>query len=163
MHVAAYQNGLAKSMWEAVSNNICDFSWKLDFGKLYKFAGGTKQDVRRAVLYGSEPPKNELVWEAAKREGFEVVTYSRNVANHEKKIDTDIVATMIEDSFTILQPGDEVTLLSGDSDYVPAVNKITKRGIKVNVIFWKHASNDLKESATCFVELDRYLNFLACS
>ena len=42
---------------------------------------------------------------------------------------------MIEDSFTILQEGDEITLVSGDSDYVPAIEKLTKRGIKVHVVF----------------------------
>jgi len=149
MHVAAYRNGIAPDVWTAVKGNICDHTWKLDFGKLFSFAGGDKKEVRKAALFGS----NE-------RNGFEVITYDRNVVNAEKKIDTDIVATMIEDSYEILQPGDEVTLVSGDSDYVPAIEKLKKRGIPVHVVFWKHASREIKEAATSFTELDQWLEHL---
>ena len=130
MHVAAARNGLAPDVWPAVTNKICDHNWKLDFGKLFEFAGGERGAVKRAALFGSRPPKNDSVWQAAERNGFSVVVYDRNVANHEKKIDTDIVATMIEDSYELLKIGeDEVTLVSGDSDYVPAIEKLKKRNI----------------------------------
>ncbi len=161
MHVAAYVNGMAPDVWSAAQNKICDSSWKLDFGKLFHFAGGDRLTVRKAALFGSRPPQNDSVWDAARRQGFEVITYDRNVANHEKKIDTDIVATMIEDSYEILQPGDEITLVSGDADYVPAIEKLKKRGISVHVVFWKHASRELKDVATTFTELDPYLQHLA--
>ncbi|HDZ8927736.1 TPA: NYN domain-containing protein [Aeromonas dhakensis] len=160
MHVAAYANGMAPDVWSAVKGKICDYKWVLDFGKLFEFAGGEKAEVRKAALFGSRPPKNDSVWDAAKRNGFTVVTYDRNVANAEKKIDTDIVATMIEDSYEILQPGDDITLVSGDADYVPAIEKLQKRGIAVHVVFWKHASKELKNIATSFTELDPYLEHL---
>lgn len=162
MHVAAFQNGLAPDVWSAVSNKICDQSWKLDFGKLFRFAGGEDVDVKKAALFGSRPPKNDSVWDAAKRRGFEVITYDRNVANHEKKIDTDIVATMMEDSYELVTIGnDEMTLVAGDADYVPVIEKLKKRGIPVHVVFWKHASRELKEVATKFIELDQYLTHLS--
>lgn len=161
MHVAAYANGMAPSVWDAVQNRICDHNWKIDFGKLFAFAGGDKADVRKAALFGSRPPKNDSLWDAARRNGFDVVTYDRNVANHEKKIDTDIATTMIEDSFLVLQPGDEMTLVAGDSDYVPAIEKLKARGIPVHVVFWKHASRELKQVASSFTELDQYLQHLA--
>jgi predicted nuclease of predicted toxin-antitoxin system len=161
MHVAAFQNGLAPDVWSAVKNRICDHSWKLDFGKVFQFAGGDAVDVKKASFFGSKPPKNDSVWDAAKRRGFEVVTYDRNVANHEKKIDADIVATMIEDSDEILTiDQDEVTLVAGDADYVPAIEKLQRRGIPVHVVFWAHASRELKEVATMFVDLNPYLTFL---
>ena len=160
MHVAAFASGMVPDVWTAVKGNVCDHSWKLDFGKLFQFAGGEKTEVRKAALFGSRPPKNDSLWVAAQKNGFEVTTYDRNVANAEKKIDTDIVATMIEDSYEILQPGDEVTLVSGDSDYVPAIEKLKKRGIAVHVVFWKHAARELKEAASTFTELDPYLEHL---
>ncbi len=161
MHVAAYVHGLSPDVWSAVQNKICDNNWKLDFGKLFQFAGGEKIEVRKAALFGSRPPKNDSLWEAARLSGFEVITYDRNVANHEKKIDADIVATMIEDSYEILQPGDEITLVSGDSDYVPAIEKLKRRGIAVHVVFWGHAARELKEIATTFTNLDQWLEHLA--
>jgi len=161
MHVAAHVAGHAPSVWDAVQNKICDYNWKLDFGKLFEFAGGDRKDVKKAALFGSRPPQNDSVWDAAKRKGFEVVVYDRK-HGHEKKIDTDIVATMMEDSYEILKIGeDEMTLVSGDADYVPAIEKLKKRGIPVHVVFWNHASRELKDIATKFVSLDGYLNHLS--
>lgn len=161
MHVAAYAAGMVPDVWTAVQNNICDYNWKLDFGKLFRFAGGEKAEVKRACLFGSRPPKNDSLWEAARRQGFEPIVYDRNVVNEEKKIDTDLVATMITDSFELLTAGrDEITLVSGDSDYVPAIEKLYKRNIPVHVVFWNHASRELKAAATKFVSLDGYLEFL---
>lgn len=160
MHVAAHAAGMTPDVWTAVQGNICDHNWKLDFGKLFAFAGGPKSDVKKAALFGSRPPKNDSLWDAAKRQGFEVVVYDRNVANHEKKIDTDIVATMIADSYELYKPGDEFTLVSGDADYVPAVEKLKVRSIPVHVVFWKHASRELKQAATKFYPLDDYLDHL---
>lgn len=162
MHVAAAQNGLAPNVWTAVQQKICDYSWKIDFGKLFQFAGGGRSDVKKAGLFGSRPPKNDSLWTAAERNGFEVIVYDRNVAGYEKKIDTDIVATMIEDSYELLTVGqDEITLVSGDADYVPAIEKLIKRGIPVDVVFWGHAARELKDVATSFVCLDPHLNHLA--
>ncbi len=162
MHVAAAKHGFAPDVWTAVEQKICDYNWKLDFGKLFQFAGGDRADVKRAGLFGSRPPKNDSLWTAAERNGFEVIVYDRNVAGHEKKIDTDIVATMIEDSYELLTVGaDEITLVSGDADYVPAIEKLKKRGIPVHVVFWGHAARELKEAATKFVNLDKYLEHLA--
>lgn len=160
MHVAAFNKGMVPSVWDAVKNNICDHTWKLDFGKLFSFAGGDKKQVKKAALFGSRPPANDSLWTAAEKNGFEVITYDRNVANSEKKIDTDIVATMIEDSYEIFEAGDEITLVSGDADYVPAIEKLRKRGIPVHVVFWKHASKELKDAATTFTELDQWLSHL---
>lgn len=161
MHVAAFKNGLAPDVWSAVKGKITDTTWKLDFGKLFAFAGGEKAEVGKAALFGSRPPQNDSVWSAAERRGFQVTTYDRNVANQEKKIDTDIVATMIEDSYELMKPGDEITLVAGDADYVPAIEKLRKRGFAVHVVFWKHASRELKDAATKFVPLDDYLEHLS--
>ena len=162
MHVAAVANGLAPSIWDALENKICDYSWKMDFGKLYQFAGGEKKDVGRAVLYGSRPPANDSLWTIAKNKGFEVVVYDRNLQNKEKKVDTSIAADMISDSYESMKPqSDEITLVSGDRDLVPAVEKLRKRGFKVDVVFWDHASVELKTSASAFVSLNQHLALLA--
>jgi uncharacterized LabA/DUF88 family protein len=162
MHVAAFQRGHAPDVWSAVQNKICDYSWSIDFGKLFEFAGGDRKEVRKAALFGSRPPKNDSLWVAAQKNGFEVKVYDRNIADREKKIDTDIVATMIEDSFEILVKGeDEITLVAGDSDYVPAIEKLKARKIPVHVVFWGHAAKELKDVATKFVNLDPYLEHLA--
>lgn len=159
-HVAAARRGLAADVWTAVQKGISD-RWAIDFGKLFSFAGGNVTDVKRAALFGSRPPPNDSLWDAAKRQGFEVVVYDRNVVGQEKKVDTEIVAAMIEDSFQILTLGeDEMTLVAGDSDYVPAIERLKKRGIPVEVVFWGHAARELKQAATKFVNLDHWFDYL---
>jgi hypothetical protein len=55
MHASAVAKGVAPDIWTAMEHRICDYDWKLDFGRLYEFAGGAASDVGRAVLYGSSP------------------------------------------------------------------------------------------------------------
>jgi hypothetical protein len=81
MHVAAYKSGMATDVWTAVKGNICYHSWKIDFGKLFSFAGGDKKEVRKAALFGSKPPKNDSLWSAAERNGLEVIIYVKIAPN----------------------------------------------------------------------------------
>jgi uncharacterized LabA/DUF88 family protein len=55
---------------------------------------------------------------------------------------------------------DEITLVAGDTDYVPTIQALRRRGFTINVVFWGHASRELRDAATKFIPLDGYLNFL---
>ncbi|WP_077529801.1 NYN domain-containing protein [Vreelandella utahensis] len=161
MHVAAAANGKAPDVWDAVTNSICDYDWKFDFGKLFNFVAGDQSDVKRAALFGSRPPRNDSLWNAAEANGFEVIVHDRNVANKEKKVDAEIVTQMMADSYTQWEEGDEFTLVAGDTDYVPTVENLVARGIKVSVVFWEHASRELKAACSEFTPLNQYLDHLA--
>lgn len=162
MHVSAVENGLAPNLWAALEHRICDYDWKLDFGKLHAFAGGDPAGIGRAVLYGSRPPANDSLWDMARKKGFEVVVHDRNPSNREKKIDTSIAADILADSYERMKPGeDDVALVAGDSDYVPVVEKLVGRGITFNVVFWDHAARELKEAASAFVSLNPHLQHLS--
>jgi len=162
MHVAAVESGLAPDIWAAQEHRICDHDWKMDFGRLLEFAGGKREEIGRAVLYGSKPPPNDSVWAAAKGQGFEVVVHERNpYSGREKKVDTNIVTDVTADSFELMQPGrDEITLVAGDSDYVPTVERLRKRGFIFDVCFWDHAARELKGACSNFVSLNPYLDHL---
>lgn len=124
MQVAAVQRGMAPDIWTAQDQRICDGSWKMDFGRLFEFAGGDSSEVGRAVLYGSRPPPNDALWELAKRKGFEPIIYDRNENNREKKVDTSIATDITADSFELMDPKrDEITLVAGDADYVPTARR----------------------------------------
>ena len=73
-HIAAVKAGLAASLDEAQETNI-SAPWSYDFGKLLSFAGGEAEKIKRAVLFGSRPPKNDSLWNSAKEKGFEVKLY----------------------------------------------------------------------------------------
>ncbi len=158
MHVSAAAKGRAPDIWAACEQRICDYDWKIDFGRLFEFAAGG--DVGRAVLFGSRPPQNDSLWVVAKAKGFEVIVHDRSVQNREKKVDTQITAEIIQDSYEHMKNGDTVTIVSGDSDYVPAIEKLKERGFSVDVCFWDHASRELREAATRFISLNKYLDHL---
>jgi uncharacterized LabA/DUF88 family protein len=139
-----------------------DFSFRLDFGELYDFvAENNPNKIARALLLGSSPPTSDKVWSIAERVGFEVLVVDRNTENREKKIDTGIVAAMVRDAYTRVDKSkDTITLVAGDSDYVPAVQMLTDDGFRVEVVFWSNASAELKSVSSRFIELDRHLDAL---
>lgn len=159
--VSAVANNMALSIHDAMENRVLDFSYRISFGKLYQFvAGDNPQETARAMLFGSRPPKDDAIWELAKRAGFEVVTHDRNAANKEKKIDTGIVAALTKDAYKNAKEGDVFTIVSGDSDYVPAIEELRADGFQVEVVFWDHASAELKKSCSKFVSLNPHLDNL---
>lgn len=150
--IAAHKNGVMNSF---------EFQFRLDFGELYDFiAEHDREKIARALLLGSRPPTNDKVWDVAERAGFEVVVLDRNSENREKKIDTGLVAAMVRDAYTRAEKSDVISLVAGDSDYVPAVDLLVADGFHVEVIFWSSASGELKRACSKFIELDRYLDRL---
>jgi len=161
MHVAAVAHGMAPNIFSAQDNKITDHGWKLDFGKLLQFAGGKRADIGRAVLYGSRPPPNDSLWAAAERRGFEVVVHDRSLKGTEKKVDTNIATDIVYDALKVMNPKeDEITLVAGDSDYVPTVEKLTNDGYRFYIVFWDHAARELKDVCTQFTSLDPHLEYL---
>jgi uncharacterized LabA/DUF88 family protein len=160
--IAAIRDGAAKSVAHANRAGIQDNSFRLDFGGLYDFvAENNPGKIARAVLFGSSPPESDAVWAVAERAGFEAVVIDRNSANREKKIDTGIVAAMVRDAYTKADKAkDTITLVAGDSDYVPAVELLTEDGFRVEVVFWSSVSSELKAACSRFVELDAHLDAL---
>jgi uncharacterized LabA/DUF88 family protein len=161
MHVSAAAEGKAPDIWTALNHRICNYDWKIDFGKLYEFAGGCSSEVGRAALYGSRPPANDSLWAIAKQKGFDVIVHDRNVAGKEKKVDANIVTDIVSDSYELMTLGeDEITLVAGDADYVPMIENLRVRGFEFHVVFWDHASKELKEAASKFISLNPYLEHL---
>ena len=161
--VKAVQSGLAMNIYDAMNNRILHPTYKLDFGRLHHFIAGDEElNIKRCMLFGSRPPPNDSLWESARRAGFEVKVEDRNVQNKEKKIDTGIVAAMTKDAYTICDAAsDTITLVAGDGDFVPAVVQLVEDGFSVEVVFWNHASRELKDACSKFISLDPILSHLA--
>ena len=161
--VAAVKNGYALDLQDANLRRIFDHSYRLDFGKLYRFISQNgNSGAERAVLFGSKPPPNDSLWAIAKSAGFELVIEERSMDNKEKKIDTGIVTMMMGDSFTRADAAkDQFVLVAGDSDYVPTVQHLIGRKFKVDVIFWEHASQELQKICSRFVGMDAHFSELA--
>jgi uncharacterized LabA/DUF88 family protein len=161
--VSAVSKKLVQNIYEAMNRNIIDNSYRLDFGKLHSFtAGSDPSKIKKAVLFGSRPPEHDSLWTLAKKAGFEVITPDRNAANKEKKVDTGIVSEMMRDAYkTMNSDEDVITLVAGDGDFVPAIKNLRLDGYKVELFFWNHASQELKEACNRFVSLDSHLDYLS--
>ena len=158
---SAVAQGMALNIHDAMHNRILDTGYRTSFGKLYEFIAGTdRKETARAMLFGSKPPQNDVIWEIAKKAGFEVVTEDRNASNKEKKIDTGIVTAMTRDAYRNAKAGDVFTLVSGDADYVPTVEALRGDGFQVDVVFWEHASRELAEACSNFIPLNPHLDAL---
>ena len=171
--VSAVQRRMAHSIAYAMNSGIVDMSYCISFTRLYSVITGNisvtserfaihthKTDVARAVVFGSGSLENEEVREAAEQAGFEVKAHSRNFSNKEKKVNVDIVATMVRDAYRNAKEGDVFNLAAGDKDYVPAVKMIISDGMKVKVTFWDHAAAELKDSCSEFISLNPHLERL---
>lgn len=157
MRVSAVRRGLAADIHAAMNDHVTDHSWSYDFGKLYEAICPSTAQIGRSSLFGSRPPKNDSLWEMARKEGFEVTVFDRNFANKEKEVDVAMATQIVEDSFLYMKAdrGDRVVLLSGDRDYLPTLKSLHSRGIQSTVVFWKHAmSHDLRDYADDHFELD---------
>ena len=159
--VSAVTRGLAPDIYDAMNNKILDNEYRLSFGKLYEFvAGHDKTNTARAMLFGARPPAKDELWNSVERAGFELVLEDRNVANKEKKIDTGIVAAMMRDAYKNAKNDDTFKIVSGDSDYVPAILQMKEDGFTVDAVFWDHAANELKEAASNFISLNDHIDNL---
>ncbi len=160
--VKAVATGQAESIHDAMSNGILDQSFKIDFGRLHDFiAGANQSEIKRCMLFGSRPPENDSLWQMARNAGFEDVVEDRNAANKEKKIDTGIATAMMKDAYTVVKKSeDTITLVSGDTDFVPCVKELVEDGFNVEVVFWDHAGKELREICSKFISLNNKLDHL---
>jgi len=165
--VSAVATGLAPNIHTAMNDGILDQGYTISFGKLHEFLCGTdKRHIKRAALFGSRPPPNDGIWQYAARAGFELHLEDRNVVNKEKKIDTGIATLLTKDAYKsdAYKNGnpkqDTFVLVAGDSDYVPTIRELQADGFAVEVVFWNHASRELREVASKFIGLDNFLDNL---
>lgn len=160
--VAAVQSGAAPNIVTAMNDGILDHGYTISFGKLHEFlTGNDLERIQRVAMFGSRPPPNDGIWRFAERAGFELHLEDRNVANREKKIDTGLATLMTKDAYKRGDPRQDLfVLVAGDGDYVPTVNELREDGYTVEVVFWGHASSELRDAADKFISLDQHLEHL---
>ena len=96
----------------------------------------------------------------AELEGWKPIVHDRNVRNKEKKVDVQLAVEMTKDCFTLLRPGDEMVLVAGDGDFVPAVEVVQQAGFRVQCYFWEQANVELRSKVDSFTPLDPHLDGL---
>lgn len=162
--VSAVRKNLAgaATIIEAMKNGVCDMTWQLDYGKLHEFiCGGDPTTIGGTNLWGSPPP-GDTFWKMVERHGFKHTKFDRNFAGKEKKVDVAIAHQMTKDAYSgVVQKGvDEMTLIAGDTDYVPVLEDLKQAGFIVHLVFWDHAGREIKAAASKFISLNPFFDHL---
>lgn len=107
-----------------------------------------------SFLYGSRPPPNDTVWKAWEKNKFETNIYDRAHGGKEKEVDNSMSVDMTEKATELrieaemgLKLGDPkpkqrkdnttFVVITGDRDMMPAVKKVLKWNIRVELWAWK--------------------------
>lgn len=151
---SAVHKGWVKNTVEAHAKKIEDPSWRIDFGKLLDcVTHNNKNEIKKAVLFGSKPPHNDSLWKAMSKAQYEVVSLNRNVADKEKAIDTGIVSRIDKYLYKEAKEGDIFVLIMGDKDFVPSLENIREEKCVSVVAFWDNASAELIGEADEYLDL----------
>lgn len=162
--VGAVARGLARDREDARARGVIDFGYRLDLHRLMALLRqiGEGEGEPRAVVFGSVTSSNEGLWRHAGAAGFEVVTLERGFGGGEKRVDTSLVTRVCRAAYRFGDlRRDRISLVAGDGDYEPLVRQLVANGFRVTVLYWAHASRELREAATAFQPLDAYIEDLA--
>ena len=117
---------------------------RFDIGQLNEVVAEGRE-VGGRMLYGSKPPPVDTVWAKMEEQGWKVDIKQKSYhTGKEKQVDVQLVADVV--SLVYQMKNGTVIIVSGDSDYIPAINEALTRGWKVEVWSWKKAlSADIRE------------------
>ncbi|WP_169742783.1 NYN domain-containing protein [Muricoccus aerilatus] len=153
--------GMARSLEDGRQRGLLDFAYRLDLYRLMTLLRQAPGETK-AVVFGSVTDANQGLWRHAANAGFEVVTVERGFSGKEKRMDTSLVTRLCRDVYRFGDPRrDHITLVAGDGDYEPVVKQLVADGFTVTVLYWAHASRELREAASAFHSLDPYIADLA--
>ena len=139
---------------------------RIDVGKLTDVVTAGRP-VKEGILYGSEPPKIDSVWEKIRKKNFVVKTKRKSIiTRREKEVDGQLITDVT--AIACKTPEEErstIILITGDADIRPAVERIIQEGVwSVEIYMWRQGfSRRLKdlekesEKVRCS-DLDEHLN-----
>ena len=112
--VSAVKKGMAKNIFEAMNNEIVDYSWQPDYVFLHSLVCQSGKEFGEAKMWGSPPPERPILETNERREGYGVTIYDKKYGK-EKKVDTGMDVQIMEDSFSLEKFNAEIHIVAGDS------------------------------------------------
>lgn len=132
------------------------YSRRVNFSKILEDALGGRQLIRAiAYVVRAEEPLEQTFFDALEKAGFEVKVKDIQVfPGGVKKGDWDV--GVVIDMIRLSNKLDVMVLVSGDGDYVPAVEFLKNQGHRVEVMgFGPSTSNKLVMEADEFIDMDK--------
>ncbi|MEX0622097.1 MAG: NYN domain-containing protein [Candidatus Woykebacteria bacterium] len=129
---------------------------KVNFGKILEDGVANRQLIRAiAYVVRAEEPLEQSFFDALEKAGFEVKVKDIQIfPGGVKKADWDVGVAI--DMIKLSNKLDVMVLVSGDGDYLPAVEFLRNHGHRVEVMgFGPSTSNKLVAGADEFIDLDK--------
>ena len=127
---------------------------KVNFGKLLQHIVAGRRLIR-AIAYVIRGPQSvdDNFFQALSKQGFEIKAKDLQVfTGGNKKGDWDVGLTI--DAVKMSQALDAIILVTGDGDYIPAVEYLQNHGVIVEVAaFEETCSSKLREKADNFINI----------
>ena len=120
---------------------------RLDIGKVTDVIANNRK-VAWGILYGSEPPPIDSVWQKIRERGWKVITAQRSsFTGKEKQVDHQMVADITALVSGCIVKG-KIVMVSGDADMIPAISKSLQMKWSTEIWMWGNGvSNALKQLA----------------
>ena len=120
-----------------------DPRFRVDLGRFIKMVT-SQRSIAKAFLYGSIPPPNDSVWEAAKKKNFVVKIFQRSYKGKEKEVDvtmsSDITEQVMELKFGNQDISDPVfVIVTGDRDLRTPISKALMLKYSVELWSWEQS------------------------
>lgn len=126
---------------QALQDADSDPRFRVDLGRFVKMVKG-QRSITKAFLYGSIPPPNDSVWNAARKMNFEVQVFEHPGGGKEKEVDvamsSDITEQVSELKYNA-NPDMECVfvIVTGDRDLKTPIIKALKQNIPVELWSWE--------------------------
>ena len=126
--------------------------FRVDFGRLLEWIadGRVLADV---YLVGSRPPEVDSLWGVLDKKGIRYNILDRQ-AGREKGVDHDLVAEMVETAILKEKQDGVIVLVAGDGDYRSTLDRMTKKGWKLEAYFWSSGCSPLSRNTPWYINLD---------
>lgn len=126
-----------QNLFFGITNDRYGKDFRIDFGRLMleacKDEHGETRGVSSAYIAGVIPD-DDYFWEVAENQGFQVKRGYLGYGNRSKQDDAYLIAQIVETIYEQDGPS-TIVLVAGDADYVPALEKVLKKGWRSEIAF----------------------------
>lgn len=153
-YASAVLKGWSEDMFFAKKAKAADNAWRIDFGKLLSYVTeGNIADVKRVMLFGTTPSRNDSIWGLFGESDSVLSVYEKKSDNKGKSVDAGIVQKIDRCLYKESSPGDVFILAMNCRGFIPVLRAIHEEGRTSEVAYWDIAQGELVSDADKFINL----------
>ncbi len=117
------------------------------------------RSITKAHLYGSRPPPNDAVWNAAKKLNFEVSIFDRSITGKEKEVDVTMATHITKTAYKFDKESGRCAVfivITGDRDMRTPIEEALSESELISVELWSWESSLAREYRLLANTADRF-------